>query len=54
MRVGECGGRAEVYADSFLGVVCETGLDFTGGSGGHFRRADGKGEYAKDEVIVAE
>ena len=31
MCAGERGGRTEVYADSVLGTVCETGLDFTGG-----------------------
>ena len=54
VRVGECGGRAEVYADTVFVAVRKTLDDLSDGGGGDFPGAGEEVVYAGDEVGVEE
>ena len=51
---GECGGRAEVYADTVFGAVCEERVDLADGGGGDFPGEGGEVVRAGNEVGVEE
>ena len=54
VRVGECGGCAEVHADTVFQAVCEALVDLSDGGGGDFPGEGGEGVYVVDEVGVEE